>query len=72
MTFGPHILRLLSLRRIDAVLQIAAEPVRDEDRRDIAREVESELVRLHAQARQTVVSSGAGQPVTAVQQTAAA
>lgn len=71
MTFGPHLLRLLSLRRIDAVLQIAAEPVRGTDRRDIARSVEAELIRLQAKARQAVSLSHAGRPV-ALQETAAA
>lgn len=71
MTFGSHVLRLLSLRRVDAAMHVAAEPIVKTDRREIAAAVQAELIRLHKNARQSVASVDVDRAVP-VQQTAAA
>ena len=56
MTFGPHIARLLQLRRIAAELHIAAEPVYATDRRAAAAACQSIMEGLLAQAKRAAVS----------------
>ena len=51
MSFGPHLLRLLRLRKIAAHLQIASEPIHAGDRRSAAGAAEIVMRRLLADAR---------------------